>query len=351
MKSRFWFYCALAVCVILAVLALWMRPGRHKSNANAKNPIVQPANPSTNTMAVSQIAHVSKHSNKVLGAPKSSGTAQTNLQSLGEGRAEMVKRALEHMNVPVNFYGQVIDQDSNGLAGVKIRVYIRHWELTGNALSAPVYLTKETGADGHFEITGETGDGFTIEAIQKDGYKAEPGPRSFGAHGGSFENPVVFKMWNDNIHEKLITGGKAFPIVPDGRPYLIDLAKDTISESGGGDLKIWVRYPAQVTRGQLYNWSCEIDVINGGLLEESNLDSAMYVAPAEGYIPTFQFQQQIKGGQSGSIGKRRFYLNLNNGREEYGRMTVDLIAPYNDQVTGLIRLSYAINPSGSRILR
>ncbi len=32
-------------------------------------------------------------------------------------------------------------------------------------------------------------------------------------------------------------------------------------------------------------------------------------------------------------------------------MSINLIAPFNDQTPGLIRLSYAINSSGSRILR
>ena len=45
-----------------------------------------------------------------------------------------------------------------------------------------------------------------------------------------------------------------------------------------------------------------------------------------------------------------FYLLLRNGRE-YGRMSINLFAPYGRLHPGLIRLSYAINPSGSRILR
>ncbi len=47
---------------------------------------------------------------------------------------------------------------------------------------------------------------------------------------------------------------------------------------------------------------------------------------------------------------KRFYVQLNN-RQEYGRITIELYARYNDQTPGLIRLSYAIDPSGSRILR
>jgi len=147
----------------------------------------------------------------------------------------------------------------------------------------------------------------------------------------------------------LITGEKKFQIVPDGRPYFINLTDGTIAESGTGDLKVWIKYPAQVTRGQLYDWSCEIDAVNGGLLEQP-LGTAMYQAPAAGYTPSFQVQQQIKGGQRGHIGERQFYLNLKNG-QEYGQMSIELHAPFNDEIPGLVNLSYAINPSGSRILR
>jgi hypothetical protein len=41
---------------------------------------------------------------------------------------------------------------------------------------------------------------------------------------------------------------------------------------------------------------------------------------------------------------------LKNGKV-FGRMTIDLYAYYNAQVPGLVRIRYAINPSGSRVLR
>jgi hypothetical protein len=271
----------------------------------------------------------------------------------------MIQEALEQKNVPVNFYGQVIDQDSNALAGVKINVTIRHWEVTATAMSTMIRLERETDANGRFEINGETGDGFGVE-VQKDGYVAEPGQRSFGAVGGSLENPVIFKMWSTNIHEQLITGNKSFELIPDGRPYFINLPDGTISESAGEDLKVWIQYTNQITGGQVYDWSAGIDVINGGLLEvqQTIMNSgfladppfAMYSAPTDGYTPSFHFQQQIKDGQDGEIGNRYFYLQLKNGGE-YGRMSINLFAPYGHLHPGLIRISYAINPSGSRILR
>jgi hypothetical protein len=157
-------------------------------------------------------------------------------------------------------------------------------------------------------------------------------------------------MWPTNLHEQLITGEKHFHIQIDGRPYFINLADGTITETGNGDLKIQIKYPAELTSGQTNNWLSAVDVMGGGLLEETDPNSSMFLAPANGYTPTFQYNQQIRDGQRGWTGTRRFYMMLKNG-QEYGHITIEFYAPYNNQIPGLIRLSYAINPSGSHILR
>jgi hypothetical protein len=263
-------------------------------------------------------------------------------------------------NAPIEFYGQVIDQNSHPLAGVKIKISIPQEYMFAPTASGDfpisnniVRLEKETDADGRFEITGERGYGVDMDLIQKDGYEVEPAPSSHGNMEGSFNAPVVFKMWPKNLHEQLIGGEKNFHITPDGRPYFINLTTGEITESNldEGDLKVWIKYPEQVERGQSYPWACEIDVIHGGLLEEP-LGTTMFMAPTEGYVPSFSLRQQIREGQRGSIGDRPFYVMLNNGKI-FGRIQIDLMAPYNPSmgIPGLIRLSYAINPSGSRILR
>jgi hypothetical protein len=269
-------------------------------------------------------------------------------------KPELFKKSIEAMNTPLDFYGKVIDQDSNPIPNVKVSARVRHWNARFPTEPGPaarfIAIEKLTDSVGSFRINSETGDGFGIVIDPQNGYELEPMQHSFGSIGGSFENPVIFKMWSTNIHEQLITGSKSFHIEPDGRAYFINLTDDTISESGEGDLKVWIQYTNQVVRGQLYDWSCGIEVINGGLLEDSS--PAPYVAPKEGYVPKFMLEQQIKGGQSGSIGDKQFYILFKNGKE-YGQMKIDLIAPYNPSmgIPGLIRLSYAINPSGSRILR
>jgi hypothetical protein len=160
-------------------------------------------------------------------------------------------------NVRVCFYGRVVDQNTNPIPDVEIGAMVRYWYepdvLTFAFGAKEIRITSKTNKDGRFKLHGASGDVFDLEYVQKEKYELEPGQRTFGAVGGSLENPVVFKMWPTNIHEKLIEGEKKFQIMPDGRAYFINLTDRTIAESGDGDLKVWVKYPAQVTNSQLYD--------------------------------------------------------------------------------------------------
>ncbi len=354
MRPRFLIYLSTLVLVVLTIM-FWLRP---KQGLTVSTPIptqktIQPTNqpPPSNVAIVSQ--NVSRSP-----LPINQPANQQELVTHKTETPEQARQEIESANAPIEFYGKVIDQDSNALAGAKIKIGIRHWYMVEPSLlpagsdmmagGKEIYQEQISDASGGFEFHGETGDGFGV-GITKDGYELEPNRYGFGPTAGSYGNPVVFKMWSTNIHQKLIGGNKSFDIVPDGRAYFINLTDDTISESGTGDLKIWIQYTNQITQGQLYDWSAEIDVINGGLLEVP-LGTAMFEAPTDGYTPSYQSHQQIKGGQRGSTGEHQYYLQLKNG-QEYGQMSIGLYAPFNDQTPGLVRLSYAINPSGSRILR
>jgi len=338
----------LAVVLALLALLFWRRPAQPSlSTESSEQQIENSGIPMTNA----DITLPSKSSAASAALP--SGTNFTVVESPLHKQLqtpEGFQQYVEGKNAPIEFYGIILDQDSNVLTGAIIKSVIRHWTapVVFQMGSKEIPVERTSDKDGRFEISGETGDGFDIVSIQKDSYELEPGQRSFGVVDGSFDNPVIFKMWRTNIHEKLITGNTSFDIVPDGRPYFISLTEDTISESGTGDLKVWIQYTNQIVHGQLYDWSAEIEVINGGLSERS-LGSAMYEAPTSGYEPTYQSRQQIEGGQRGSTGEHQFYILLKKG-QEYAQMSIGLYAPFNNQTPGLIRLSYTINPSGSRIL-
>lgn len=341
----------LIIGLLIAALLFWRRPVHQPANTEQPQATAQAAN-----APMMQPNPVGKN------PPAAAPTPSVNLPRIVTGKLEtpeQAKQEIESANLPVDFFGLVVDQNSNPIPGVKIKSGVRHWEMPdishlppGSKIlgaSGGISLEATTGPDGRFELTGATGDGFGV-LLFKDGYEAESEKNSFGTGGSySYANPVIFKMWSTNIHEKLITGSDGFKIVPDGRSYFINLTDNTISESGTGDLRVWIQYTNHVVPGQVSDWSSGIEAINGGLLEES-LGSPMFEAPPDGYVPTFETHSKIRGGQRGNTGERQFYLRLQNG-QEYGQMSIGLYAPFNDQTPGLIRLSYAINPSGSRILR
>lgn len=361
MRPRFLIFIGILLLLIVSLL-FWRRPAKQATTPNITQEITGLTNKGPAMAGV--VGQTSSDKLKPISQPPATPKPESDEEKI----QRIVREANQPYEQQIEFYGQVIDQDSNPLPNVKIdaSVLYEHMFMPTPSGNFPITnnlarLERETGADGRFELDGAKGRNVTIEAIQRDGYEFESGlPKTFGALSGSLDEPVVFKMWSTNIHEQLITGNKHFEIIPDGRAYSINLADGTISESDTGDLKVWIQYTNQVVQGQLYDWSAGIEVINGGLLEvqQGPINSgfwpdppfAMYSAPKDGYTSSFQFKSQIKGGQSGEIGNRFFYLRLKNGKE-YGRMSINLFAPYGRLYPGLVRISYAINPSGSRILR
>jgi len=338
----------IALGAVLAVMAMlgWLSSQRAVKPASAKQSNDQLNVASRMEAATNNAAQTTPH-------PAPATNPVSAATSNAEPSAAIVRKYMESQNVPVEFYGQIVDQDGHPLSDVKVQAHVRHWNVVTpiafGAEGRSIPITKETDTNGRFEINGETGDAVTMKSFQKDGYEAEPTQLNYGSSAGNFQYPVIFKMWSTNVHEKLMVGDKSFHIIPDGRTYVIDLDKQTISETGKGDLKIWVKRPKSVVNGQRYEWSCEMDIINGGL--QSSDSYSMFLAPADGYNQqSFQFEQAVGSGWGDSTGLKRFYIKLRDG-QIFGRISVEIYAYYNNQIPGLIRLSYAINPSGSRILR
>lgn len=353
MRPRFLFFIIVLVAAILLVI-FWLRPVQARNVATQPKPTNQAGKvpvPSAPSMKEINPQSVSGGSTPIA---RVSTPAESSASNEGRRRA-VVEQFVANRNQPINFYGLVVDQESNALSGVHIRSSVGQLTMEDPAVvemglgSKEIPIERTTGIDGRFEINGVSGTGFGV-LLFKDGFEAESQKNGFGGGvNGSYENPIIFKMWSTNVHEKLITGRKSFDIIPDGRSYFINLTDDTISESGNGDLKVWVQYANQVVQGQLYDWSAGVEVLHGGLVEEE-ISTPMYNAPTDGYVPKFEIHGKLKGGQRGDSGERQFYLLLKNG-QEYGQMSIDLHAPFNNETPGLIRLSYAINPSGARILR
>jgi hypothetical protein len=255
----------------------------------------------------------------------------------------------------------VTDQDGKPLPGVKISLSVRQWQYAPplDVRGSFPKTRVSTDSKGRFEFTEGKGDVLTIDAMEKDGYEPEPGAlRNFGYNVSENvtpdpNGPVVFRMWQTGTHQTLVTGDKFYAIWPDGRTYTLDLLNGTKSESPGseGDLRVRVVRPSDVKLGQKYDWSFSVEAINGGIIEETDPRSAMYIAPADGYVPIYELGLKADDQNWGYRVTKRFYTRTRGGAN-VGRISLDVFAFYDpNSHDGTLGIKYAINPTGSRILR
>jgi hypothetical protein len=267
---------------------------------------------------------------------------------------EKEKTAIAAMNVPVNFWGRVVDQDGTSLSGVKVEMSLRQWkEESGSPSGEFLVFNRQTGANGTFDLRGENGDALEFRSINKEGYRLSPKAVTSlnferNPNPSSANDPIIFKMWKIGASGKLLTGSKFFGIVPDGRTYTIDLIRGTKSEgeSSEGDLRVKILRPSVIQERLPYDWTCVIETIGGGLIEAD--DDFMYQAPETGYSSPYQVKFTASQTNWTDTVKDNVYVESRGGAV-YGIIHMEIIAHYQDK--SVFNVSYSINPNSSRNLQ
>jgi hypothetical protein len=267
-------------------------------------------------------------------------------------RQQILQDAVERANIPVRFYGKVVDQQGMPLADVNVRAKVRHWYIpSGSAVYGNghmVRIDRVTDVDGQFLIEGTTGDALDFESISKDDYElSQKALHTFNPVNDP-NKPTEFKMWKRGPKASLVSGAKVFGIVSDGRFYTIDLlhGKKTEGAADQGDLRVSIVRPGNVNPKDKFTWSFVIEAIEGGLIPTD--DEFMYLAPENGYERRFEMNLRPDGSDWTPLVKKQLFVRSRNG-QLYGRLQVEVIAVYNDQ--SAIEINYAINPNSSRNLQ
>ncbi|MGA3143811.1 MAG: hypothetical protein ABSF10_12445 [Verrucomicrobiota bacterium] len=275
-------------------------------------------------------------------------------------RTEFLKRELESKNVPVSFYGRVVDQEGNGIAGVKILMHVRQWHLDttvdrwGNKFPK---FERVTDLSGNFSLEDTTGDSLSIESVSKEGYRLSPkAPNIFGYGSGNVpapfhpdpQNPVIIQMWKLGEPANLISHRTLFGFEPDGRIYTLDLIADQKIASGNvnGDLRVQFQRQSILKPKEKYPWALEISAVDGGLAETT--DEFEYVAPENGYQPKISFQTNSISPKAMPDITRDYYFTSRNG-QVYGVVSMQFFSDYNGQ--SAILVNSRVNPNGSRNLQ
>lgn len=255
-------------------------------------------------------------------------------------------------NVPITFYGKVVDQSGQPVEGVKISllVVISHLEKY-DAQTQPVTL--ETDQKGNFTLNGYIAYGINIVSIEKDGYELSKKvilSYNFGlvpTYTPDRNNPVVFRMWKRGKSEPLVGASKSYKITPDGRPFTIDLLKH--EEKPGisplGDIIVRINRPEKLAPGKKVDWSYSIEAIDGGIIH-TNTDF-LYQAPETGYEPKYEFFAPATNARWAGWAKEQFYIKSRSG-QVYGSLEVEIDTDYDDHA--VFKVDCALNPAGSRNL-
>jgi hypothetical protein len=177
--------------------------------------------------------------------PLSSPATNTVLTPPQSKWAQMQSILATQNDIPIDFYGRVIDQFGNSVANATVNFSVSVYNGYESTEKRGQVITDDKG---FFTITGYKGQDLGVMP-KKTGYVlATTGTLFKYSHLENHpyvsdrNNPTVIKMWKLQGSEPLVDIAKEYKISYTSQPIYFDLAEKKIVQSGG-DLKITVNRP------------------------------------------------------------------------------------------------------------
>jgi hypothetical protein len=335
-------------CSIILMLCLWLLL-RHSSEQQQSGLSEVAATPTNQQPASSQ----SVQTNAIEKLPNPSTPAPTTLPTVPRANTETADERRQQFKAawqtPIEFYGKVVDENTNPVAGVSVQF---GWMETP-AKSGERKATTESDSDGLFSLQGERGPTLEV-AVSKTGYYNSKKDRTGFTYGDSASekfspsmlNPVIFHLRKKGKGESLITTD--FPgfaryaqLHHDGTPVELDLLKGAQVPAGNGQLELEFWRDVSNMNVQPFNWKLQLSVLGGGLIETG--EEFDFEAPQVGYQPSIVINMPATNQNWRGEIRSKYYIQLPDGK--YGRFDFYLL-PRN----GVFEVQSAINPTGSRNL-
>lgn len=262
-----------------------------------------------------------------------------------------IEKGYEEWRTPIEFYGEVIDENTNPVSNANVHFVWTDLSPQGNSET-------DTTSDGQglFSLRDVSGKHLIVQVSKLGYYSYQPFGAAFFYAGEnqnfvpSVASPVIFRLKKRGIAEPLIHvqapmgGPKGFRIAKDGAAVEVSLTTGATVPLGQGDLRIQCWTSDQPTPGKNYAWKCQVSVPNGGLLETSdNLD---FQAPLNGYLGSdvIDMSTNLETDSWSSQASRNYFLRLANGT--YARTSFQIVAGGDH----FFQIESFLNPSGSRNL-
>lgn len=327
---------AFAVLGLVLILLWLLRPKRQELGALRQDSYLHESN-QPSPIEVSADASVPSHTT----APgETQRTASSSLSNLVD--------IWKHQNhVPVEFYGKVVDENEQPLAGATV-LFTCSWVVPSEGSRNSRTVTDKNGS---FAFSGAIGRTLSVE-VTKAGYYPM---RRLNTNGFDYVGhdsdpfrpvpgePVLFHLRKKGEGTELITSRHG--VYPDievrgltnGTPLRVDFFRRTISSEGQIELSA-VKPPV----GQpATEWSFRMSIPGGGFVEHN--DEFPFEAPQSGYQPTIEFYFKA-GAANWTQHLHKSYYIVFGQPPRYGWIEIETKS-YTP-----VFLKYAINPNGARYL-
>ena len=340
--------CYLVVLIVLAVTAAFFFFKKHGQSGSVESEVKSNLQVLTNTALINAKPTTLNISTTVTGRI-------TN--QIVKNRLEELRANLEERNVPISFYGKVVDQNSNEISDAQVILHViqPRFDATKIVTDNVPRFERVTDSKGHFNLNDTTGNSLTIESITKDGYRLSSKTKTIYGYGDVAkphhpdpQNPVIIRMWKLGELGKTISRRIFWDIASDGQPCTIDLVADKKSngENTSGDLVVKLTRPPNIKPHDRYPWTIELSAVNGGLVETQA--EFLYSAPEAGYQPTIMIQMNPESSDWTSVLKKDFYISSRSG-SVFGALHLTVRPNYGE--ASAIQIEATLNPNGSRNLQ
>jgi hypothetical protein len=358
MRTKYALTVLMAVGILLALIWL-LRPKQAREGSSALVVIKQEAsqeNPpaagkENGERSIGAVDASSGPQHQLGNVPSASFDSPVTTQQTLLEFSNILQRGVDQFNEdykwPIEFYGKVLDENMNPVPDANA-----HCSWSVPYPNEPPERDVKSDAGGLFALTGEIGHKLVVN-VNKAGYyttKSNQTDFEYSRRNNAVpphahpDNPAIFRLRKRGPGADLITSkygikeefGFGTPL--DGTPIVVDLLARKVGQ--GGQLQV-----SQITpenSPQKNEWSVWVTIPDGGLVEQT--DEFPYEAPESGYQSVMQFQfQQGRANWTTSV-RKDFYIKFGNP-PRYGRLHLD-----TSIVMAGVRLTYVINPDGSRYL-
>jgi len=326
------------ICTVILALCLWLLL-HYRSSPQKSEPVAIMSNQQSQSQPPKmQAAQTSTTKPPVVSQMKTPRPPLTT--------NEIRERILADWQKPIDFYGKVIDENSNPVEEANIQFV---WAGFADKVDR---ATTTSDAEGLFSLHGKTGQNLHV-SVNKQGYYVSRMDKFDFQYSLASDiytpeewNPVVFHLHSKGRGASLVTSDYGvrpdFPIlIPrDGQPINVDLLQRKVD--GSGDLQISQIKPEVANLQQATNWSFHMKLADGGFIEEN--DPFDFTAPEGGYQSAVNLDFQKDSANWATQISKDYYIMFGQP-PKYGWLHVD--ANIAQQT---VFLKYAINPTGSRNL-